>query len=202
MHIVLFIQSSSHKVERSFEECHFDKITTKPNWWGFFQCWLHFFCLTKFVCKPVREDLAPPSFIQQLKMGSGQISRLLNLLGAEKNISRFFTCPQFWSPIMFGLYFENMSWSLQIEFFPSAMGKQMHKLHLFSFVFLLNLKGELILNPVAICYNIMRTFILEFNIAQIFKCALKCRSTCLWNCSSTIFTFANSSSNRKKCVFK
>ena len=30
---------------------------------------------------------------------------------------------------------------------------------------------------VAICYNIKRTFILEFNIAQIFKCTLKCRST-------------------------
>ena len=81
--------------------------------------------------------------------------------------------------------FENMSLSCRLRFAPAV---HLRKVAETSFpAFLLNLKedvGVLILNLVAICYNIMRAFILDFNIAQIFKWTL------------TIFTLPNFIWNR------
>ena len=94
--------------------------------------------------------------------------------------------------------FENMSLSCRLSFAPAVhLGKVAET----SFpAFLLNLKedvGVLILNLVAICYNIMRAFILDFNIAQIFKWTLKCGSTWPFKLPlSTIFTLPNFIWNR------
>ena len=105
---------------------------------------------------------------EYLKFPFGHVS-FLDALGALNS----------WAPTCLSYIFKKWDEACRLSFPPKCNGTKLHKLLFSTPPFLLNLNKmlKLILNPVAICYNIMRTFTLEFNIAQIFKCALKCRST-------------------------
>ena len=127
-------------------------------------------------------------FDPQLKMVSaGQIGGISKrfkivpkLLGGSSTVSLKLILPYILEPQhVCPIFWKYKMNDCRFSFSPtSAIGKSCTNF-LYSPPFLLNLKkmSKLILNPVAICYNIMHTFILEFNIAQIFKCTLKYRST-------------------------